>query len=328
MACSQGCTDELFNGRQVSCIGNARAGFETERNLFPAKQAKHIMVAGAGVTGLEAAVTAAGRGHKVSLYEKQEDIGGQIPIAAAPPHKGELMEYLRYYRAMLAKYDIQVFLNTQVTEELIQKETPDHLIIAQGAAPLIPPIQGIDSPRVKSAWDVLAQDPPLGKNVAVIGGGAVGLETAHFVASKGCLTPEMLHFLMTYKAIDSNRLRQYMFQGTSKVTVFEMLEKPGLDLGKSTRWILMGNLKRHKVEILTQAKVLSINQDTLTFDLKGQIDTQSFDSIILALGSKSVNTLEQVADKLGIPCSVIGDSKAPGKINHAIHGGFLAGAEV
>ncbi|MCG8618167.1 MAG: NAD(P)/FAD-dependent oxidoreductase, partial [Desulfobacterales bacterium] len=266
VACSQGCTDELFNGRPVSCIGNARAGFEGERQVRPTDTPKHIMIAGAGIAGLEAAVTAARAGHHPVLYDRAADIGGQIYIAAAPPHKSELLEFVRYYRAMLKKYDIPVRLTTEVTPELIREQAPDHLIIAQGAAPLVPPIDGVDDPSVRSSWDVLADDPALGKRVAVIGGGAVGLETAHFVAAKGCLTPDMLHFLMTYEALPPERLRQYMFTGTSQVTVFEMLEKAGQDVGKSTRWILMGNLERHGVDIRTSAKVMSIHHGELTWD--------------------------------------------------------------
>ncbi|MCG8633634.1 MAG: NAD(P)/FAD-dependent oxidoreductase [Desulfobacterales bacterium] len=328
VACSQGCTDELFNGRPVSCIGNARAGFEGDRNILPAKDPGKIMIAGAGVAGLEAAVTAARAGHSVTLYDKASDIGGQLFIAAAPPHKGELLEYLRYYRAMLKKYKIPVKLNTEVTRELIEKESPDHLIIAQGAAPLAPPIDGIDDTSVRSSWDVLARDPALGKRVAVIGGGAVGLETAHFVAVKGCLTPEMLHFLVTYDALDQDRLHQYMFKGTSEVTVFEMLEKAGQDVGKSTRWILMGNLERHGVEIRTSAKVMSVKNGAVTFELGGDIKTENFDTVIMAAGSRAVNTLEPVAKALEIPCSVIGDSLKVGRINDAIHGGFLTAANL
>jgi len=328
VACSQGCTDELFNGRPVSCIGNARAGFEGERQIQKTDAPIKIMIAGAGAAGLEAAVTAARAGHRVSLYEKTGDIGGQIPLAAAPPHKSEILEYLRYYRAMLKKYEIPVHLNTEVTPELLKTQAPDHLIIAQGAAPLVPPIDGIDDASVISSWDVLAQDPPLGKRVAVIGGGAVGLETAHFAAAKGCLTPEMLHFLMTYEALPPARIRQYMFKGTSEVTVFEMLEKAGQDVGKSTKWILMGNLKRHGVEIKTSAKVMSLTKGQVTFEQNGEIKSQDFDTVILALGSKSVNTLEKTAQELNITCSVIGDSIKPGKINDAVHSGFLSISQI
>ncbi len=328
VACSQGCTDEIFNGRPVSCIGNARAGFEGERKIPKAGTPLKVLVAGAGVAGLEAAVTVAMAGHEAHLYDRADHIGGQIPIAAAPPHKSELLEFLRYYKAMVDRHGVCLHLNTEVDDLLLMKEAPDHLMVAQGAAPLTAPIKGIDLSHVISSWEVLKNDPPLGKRVAVIGGGSVGLETAHFVAAKGCLTPETLHFLMTHEALSQERLRHYMFTGTSQVTVFEMLEKAGQDLGKSTKWILMDHLKRHKVEIRTSARVTAIEEGTLRFDHQGQEQTQHFDTIILALGSRPVNTLEASARALDIPCTVVGDSRRIGKINHAVHDGFLAAADL
>ncbi|MBF0203336.1 MAG: FAD-dependent oxidoreductase [Desulfamplus sp.] len=325
VACSQGCTDELFNGRPVSCIGNPRAGFEGERIITKTNSPKQVMVIGGGVAGLEAAVTATQAGHRVEIYEKSEDIGGQIWIAAAPPHKQELLEFIRYYRAMLKKHDIPVHLNTCVDIDLIRQINPDHLIIAQGAAPLIPPIQGTDDKSVCSSWHVLKENPCLGKKVAVIGGGAVGLETAFFVAKRGTLEPEILHFLVTHEAMKMERIRHYMFNGSSQVTVFEMLEKAGKDVGKSTKWILMDNLDRYGVKINTSSKVVSIKDGEVSFERDGERFQEKFDTVIIASGSKSVQTLaDQVkALDLDISFSVIGDCVKPGKINDAIHGGFL-----
>jgi 2,4-dienoyl-CoA reductase (NADPH2) len=324
VACSQGCTDELFNGRPVSCIGNARAGFEGERNIEKTTRPRQVMVVGAGVAGLEAAVTARQAGHKVEIYEKEGEIGGQIKIAAAPPHKQELLEFIRYYGAMVKKYEIPIHLNRCVDLELIKKINPDHLIIAQGAAPLVPPIDGAHDKSVRSSWEVLRENPCLGKNVAVIGGGAVGLETAFFAAKKGTLAPEMLHFLLTYEALEMERIRHYMFKGASTVTVFEMLEKAGQDVGKSTRWILMNNLDRYGVRILTRSKVVSIKEGLVRYEKEGQVCEEKFDTVILAAGSRPVQTLEKKVKNLDIPFSVIGDCVCPGKINDAIHSGFLS----
>jgi 2,4-dienoyl-CoA reductase-like NADH-dependent reductase (Old Yellow Enzyme family) len=324
VACSQGCTDELFNGRPVSCIGNARAGFEGERNIEKTASPRQVMVVGAGVAGLEAAITARQAGHRVEIYEKAGEIGGQIKIAAAPPHKQELLEFIRYYGAMVKKYEIPVHLNRCVDLELIKKINPDHLVIAQGAAPLVPPIDGAHDPSVRSSWDVLRENPCLGKNVAVIGGGAVGLETAFFAAKKGTLSPEMLHFLITYEALEMERIRHYMFKGASTVTVFEMLEKAGQDVGKSTRWILMNNLARYGVKILTRSKVVSIKAGLVRYEKEGQVCEEKFDTVILAAGSRPVQTLEKKVKNLDIPFSVIGDCVCPGKINDAIHSGFLS----
>jgi 2,4-dienoyl-CoA reductase (NADPH2) len=324
VACSQGCTDELFNGRPVSCIGNARAGFEGERNIEKTTHPRQVMVVGAGVAGLEAAITARQAGHKVEIYEKAGEIGGQIKIAAAPPHKQELLEFIRYYGAMVKKYEIPIHLNRCVDLELIKKINPDHLVIAQGATPLVPPIDGGHDQSVRSSWEVLRENPCLGKNVAVIGGGAVGLETAFFAAKKGTLAPEMLHFLLTYEALEMERIRHYMFKGASTVTVFEMLEKAGQDVGKSTRWILMNNLARYGVKILTRSKVVSIKEGLVRYEKEGQVCEEKFDTVILAAGSRPVQTLEKQVKNIDIPFSVIGDCVCPGKINDAIHSGFLS----
>lgn len=324
VACSQGCTDQVFSGMPVFCVGNPRAGFEGERRIVPTSSPKKIMVVGAGAAGLEAAVTAAQIGHQVEIYEKDSDIGGQLWLAGAPPHKQEILEFIRFYRAMLNKYSIPLFLNTEVTAALIQEKKPDHLFVAEGAEALVPPIQGSDDASVLTAWEALRDKKVLGKSVAIIGGGAVGLETALFVAAKGTINPETLHFLFAYEAESMERLRELMFRGRSSVTVFEMLPKAGGDVGKSTRWVLFDNLKRYGVNILTDAKVVSIDQGVIRYEKEGAEETQRFDDIILASGSRSVKRLSSEVENLGIPFDVIGDCIQPRKINDAIHGGFLA----
>ncbi len=324
VACSQGCTDEIFSGRPVFCVGNPRAGFEAERKIQKTHAPKFVMVVGAGAAGLEAAVTAAEAGHYVKIFEKGTDIGGQLRLAGAPPHKQEILEFIRYYRAMLNQHEIPVHLNTDVDMDLIAKTGPDHLIIAEGARALIPPIKGADDPMVLSAWDVLKNNPIVGTKVAVIGGGAVGLETALFAAAKGTLTPEVLHFLFSYDAGSPERLKELMFKGKSEVTVFEMLEKAGSDVGKSTKWILMDNLKKHGVRIHTRAKVTDIKDGVVSYEKEGNSQKQTFDTVILASGSASVQTLSKQVKETNIPHTVIGDSIKPGRINDAIHGGFLA----
>ncbi len=328
VACSQGCTDQIFSGQPVYCIANPRAGFEGERNIEKTGSPKRLMVVGAGAAGLEAAVTAAQAGHMVEVYDRADDIGGQIWVACAPPHKQELLEFIRYYRAMLNKYAIPVHLNTEVNAELIREEAPDHVIVAEGAEPLVPPIKGIDDPQVLSSWTVLRDNPLLGKEVAIIGGGAVGLEVALFVAAKGTLSPEILHFLFAYDAETPERLRELMFQGACRVTVFEMLPKAGGDVGKSTKWILMANLKRHGVRIKTNARVTAINNNTVFFDKDGHSEEQKFDSVIIASGSRSVQRLSEALTEMGIPYTTVGDCIQPGKLNDAIHGGFLAALRI
>jgi 2,4-dienoyl-CoA reductase (NADPH2) len=328
VACSQGCTDEVFSGRPVFCVGNPQAGFEAVRKIEKAKSPKKVMVIGAGVAGLEAAITAKKIGHNVELYEKDDDIGGQIWLAGAPPHKHEILEFIRYYRAMIKSHEIPLFLNTKVDKDLITKKSPDHIIIAEGAEPAVPPVEGTDDPAVISAWKVLRESTSLAKNVAIIGGGAVGLETALFVASKGTLSPEILHFLFAYDAETPERLRELMFSGTHTVTVFEMLDKIGNDVGKSTKWIVFDNLKRFKIKIITGARVLSVAGGKVIFEKDGEKKEMQFGNVILASGSKSVKKLSSEVATLGIPFAAVGDCIAPGRINDAIHGGFLAALKI
>ncbi|MBW1988456.1 MAG: FAD-dependent oxidoreductase [Deltaproteobacteria bacterium] len=324
VACSQGCTDQIFVGQPVFCVGNPRAGFEAERKIEAAGAPKKVLVAGAGPAGLEAAVTAAQRGHDVSLYEKSWDIGGQLWLAGAPPHKNEIWEFIRYYSAMLDKTGVKVHLNTEVTVDLVKEQAPDHVIVAEGAKPLVPPISGVDGPEVLNAWEVLSENPLLGRRVAIIGGGSVGLETALFVAHKGVLTPEVVHFLMAYEAMEPERIRRLMFEGSCEVTVFEMLDKVGKDVGKSTKWVLFDNLRRFGIKTKTNAKVLSIENGTLTWEKDGERESEAFDTVILASGSVPKQDLSSALEAAGIPCTRVGDCTSIGRINDAIHGGFLA----
>ncbi|MBN1495639.1 MAG: FAD-dependent oxidoreductase [Spirochaetes bacterium] len=324
VACNQGCTDSIFSGRPVYCIANARAGFEGERNIAKAATPKRIMVIGAGPAGLEAAVRAAEAGHRVELYEKSDRIGGQLWIAGTPPHKHELWDLVNYYDALLDKYDIDVVLGHEVTVDFIKEEKPDHVIVAEGAEPLKPPIDGIDDPKVLSAWDVLENDPMIGPSIAVIGGGAVGLETAEFLAAKGTLPAEAMHFLFMYDAETVERLRELCIRGTKKVTVFEMLPKAAGDVGRSTRWVLMGSVKRYGIDIITGAKVTSMKNGTVTFERNGAVESMNFDAIVNAVGSRSVRNVSDAMEKTGVPYTIVGDAKKIGQIDKAIHDGFLA----
>jgi len=324
LACSQGCTDEFFSGRPVICLANARAGFEGERNIQHTSSPKKILVIGAGPAGLEAAYRAAEAGHKVDLYEKSNDIGGQIWIAGTPPHKQELLELIRYYDAMLIKYEVNMHLETEVTPELIKKLKPDFIIAAEGAAPATPPIEGLSDDTVITSWDVLEHDPILGKKIAVIGGGAVGLETAEFLAEKGTIDPETLYFLFKYRAESDERLHELIKNGSKDITIFEMQSKVGKDVGKSTKWILLGNIEDYNVQIITEAKVLSVKNNTVKYEKNGEIHQLEFNNIVNAAGSKSIRKIADMLDSTGIPFSVIGDSVRPATILQAIHEGFQA----
>jgi len=323
-ACGQGCADQVFTGQPVFCAGNPRAGFEAERVIEKTDTPRRILVAGAGPAGLEAAVTAALMGHRVELFEQAPDIGGQLWLAGAPPHKQEYLEYIRYYRAMLNRLEIPVHLNTPVDAAMIRAQAPDHVIAATGAAPLRPPIPGADAEGILTAWEVLRQNPPLGREVAIIGGGAVGLETALFLAAKGTISAETLAFLFTYRAASEERLRELIFNGSSRVTVFEMLPRAGGDVGRSTRWVLFERLKQYGVTIETGARVTELTARSVAWEQDGTVQNRAFDQVVVASGSCPVNTLAGRLTAQEIPFTAVGDCTGPRKIQDAIHGGFLA----
>lgn len=324
VACLQGCMDELFDIKPVQCIVNPQAGFEGERSIPKASQPKNVMVIGAGPGGLEAAFRAAKAGHHVELYEKSYYIGGQLCIAGAPPHKQELWDLLRYYQEMLLRHKVDIILNTEVDLELVKQRTPDYVIAAEGAEFIVPEIEGINNDQVIPAWDVLRDNVPLGRKIAVIGGGSVGLETAYLIASKGTITPDTLYFLFKHEAATPERLRELVFKGNKEVTVFESMPRAGKDVGKSTKWGLFDNLDKHGVKIISGAKVVSFNKGILIFEKDGQQHSLSFDNVVNATGSRSVRKVADMLESTGIPFSVIGDSVRPGRIFDAIHEAYLA----
>ncbi len=328
VSCSQGCTDELFSGRAVQCLANSRVGFEADRIIGKTDKPMNVMVIGAGPGGMEAAYRAAEAGHKVELYDRKDEIGGQLWIAGTPPHKQEIWELIRFYDTMLDKFEIEVFLEHDVDIDFIKEKNPDYVIVAEGAEPLVPPIDGIDGDTVVNAWEMLENDPKIGEKVAVIGGGAVGLEVAEFIASKGTIDEDTLSFLFKYHAEDEERLHELQKKGTKDVTVFEMMPKVGKGVGKSTKWILLGNIEALDVNIVTDAKVTSIKGGTITYEREGNSESVIFDTVINAAGSRSVRKISDAIEATGIPFAIVGDCVEPRLINNAIHEGFLAVMEM
>lgn len=324
VACLQGCMDELFNVRPAICTVNPQTGFEGERKLSSTDKSQKVMVIGAGPGGMEAAFRAAEVGHRVELYEKAGRIGGQLWIAGTPPHKQELWELVRYYQAMLSLHGVSVFLNTEVNLDLIMQTNPDYIIAAEGAEIAIPEIDGIDSSCVVSAWDVLKGTVNLGRRIALIGGGAVGLEIALFLASKGNITPETLHFLFRYEAESVERMRELIFKGNKEITIFEAMPRLGKGVGKSTRWVLLDNIERHGINTITEASIISVKDGIVVFTKDRKKQMLAFDNVINATGSRPVRKMADLLTKTGIRHSVIGDSVRPAQILDAIHDAYLA----
>lgn len=307
IACNQGCSDRLTGGLDVSCLVNPLVGREGMIEIRLAAAPRKVIVAGGGPAGMSAARTAALRGHRVALYEKGPELGGQALLAAAPPHKDEIANFTRYLIRQMDVLGVEVHLRAGVTPEIVKRERPDVLILATGAVPLDPPIPGEGKAGAIFAWEVLRGGIQVGRRVVVIGGGEVGCETAEYLLERG-----------------------------REVTVVEMLPELAGDMGARSRELLVQRLIRLGVDFVTRAKVLEIGRPVITLERGGLTQTLSgIDTVVLATGSRANRegpgagqASEFSALVPGIGVIEIGDCVRPRRLLDAVHEGFSAGLRV
>ena len=328
IACAQGCFDNLFKLKAVECLCNPRAGHERETRLQAASAPKRVMVIGGGPAGMSAALAASGRGHRVTLYESTQRLGGQLHLAGAPPGRDEFAELAKDLAVQVAQADITVCLGQQVDKAVIAKEAPDAVILATGARPMTPPVAGVELSHVVQAWDVLENRVHTGERVVIIGGGAVGVETALFLAEKGTLSGEALKFLMVNRAETPEDLYQMAIRGTKEIVLIEMINKVGKDIGKSTRWGMLQEMQRVGIRTDVETRALAITPDGVTVECGGREETIAADTVVLAAGSISVSDLQQQIQALGIQCLAAGDAAQVGLAFDAVHQGFAAGRAI
>lgn len=298
IGCLQSCLGYLFDPtkNKVACLVNPVTGHEGEYDLGEAAQKKNVMIIGSGPAGLEAAWVAAKKGHKVTVYEKEQVMGGQFRVAAIPPTKHEILSMLKYYVTMGRKYGVTYKLNTEVTEELVLAEKPDAVILATGGVPLKPAIEGIDNEKFVTVADILEGTAVAGKKVLVVGGGMAGAETADFLGEHG-----------------------------RDVTIIEMNPVIAQDVESTVRVFLMERLASHVVKQMTDAKVTRFLADGVSFMRDGSEQCiNGFDTIVLAMGAKSYNPLEGKLQGKVRELYVIGDAKTAGKANCATEAGLAA----
>ena len=328
IACAQGCFDNIFKLKPVECLCNPKAGHEKETAVEKTRAPKKVMVVGGGAAGMSAALSAWEKGHIVSLYEKANRLGGQLYLASAPPGREEFAELARDLENQVALSNIQVVLDQNVDEALIEREKPDAVILATGAVPIKPPIPGADLSNVVQAWDVLQNKVTTGRRVVIIGGGAVGVETALFLGQKGTLSAEAVKFLLINRAEDPKDLYRMAIKGTKKIVVIEMIDKMGRDIGKTTRWGIFQDLHRHGVRTKTTTKALQITAAGVNVETNGEVEEIAADTVVLAAGAISYNPLQEIINKINVPCKVVGDARQVGLAFDAVHQGFEAGRSV
>lgn len=325
VACNQGCFDSVFQGRPVTCLVNPKTGREAAFHLEAAPNPKKVLVIGGGPAGMMAARTAVEKGHRVTLVEKEDRLGGQLLLNRRIPGRWEMQTAARDLIANLNALHLEIIFDRAAGLEFIREMRPDAVVVASGARPVQPDIPGIDAPHVVQAWDLLDGRAGTGKRVVVLGGNAVGLETALYLANLGTLSPETLHFLMTNQAESVETLTGLLNKGIKEVTVVEMTKKAGNDIGLTTRWTILGELGRLGVKILTSTKAVGITPKGLEVE---QTDGPGFlpaDSIVIAAGSRPENALVEGIRAIVSEVHVIGDAKSPRNALEAIKEGFEAG---
>jgi len=328
VACNQGCFDNIFQLKPVSCLVNPRAGRERELAIEPAAAKKKILVVGGGPAGMKAACTAAERGHRVVLVEKAERLGGQIPLNSHIPGRKEMLLIGRDLENNLRELGVEIRLGREANKEIIKEIQPDTVILATGARPIQPDIPGVKRRNVVQAWDVLAGIKGVGKRVVIVGGNAVGLETALYLADIGTLSPEVLHFLLVNKAEAMDFIHERLNRGCKSVTVVEMTGKAGQDIGLSTRWTVLAELRRLGVTIMTNTRAVAITDEGLEIEKGEKREVIEADSVVLAVGSTAENSLADEIKDLVKELHVIGDAKQPRNALDAIREGLMVGLKV
>ena len=284
----------------ITCTVNPEAGREREMVIVAATPRKSVMVVGGGLAGLEAARVAAARGHKVTLYEENADLGGQWLLASKPPHKQDHMLLLGYMMGQLEKLGVERKHGVKVSAALIEQARPDVVLVATGAKPLVPPIPGVEREEVVTAWDVLG-GRGVGRRVLVVGGGLTGLETAEFLAEQG-----------------------------KEVVVVEMLKRVGADMGGTVRWHLMNRTKKLNIKTFVSTQIKEIRaKGVVVVSRNGAEETwDAFDAIVLACGVRPKDELSKQIQGKVKEVYVIGDASKARRGLEAMRSGSEIGRKL
>jgi 2,4-dienoyl-CoA reductase (NADPH2) len=324
IACNQACLDHTFQGKISSCLVNPRACFETELIISKTDKALRVAVVGAGPAGLAAALTASERGHKVTLFDRAPEVGGQLNMARRIPGKEEFDGLVAYFSASLAASDVELKLGTEANAAALKGF--DKVIIATGVIPRDPGIPGQEGPNVLSYIDVLRGKAPVGKRVAVVGAGGIGFDVAEFLVTGESPTENLAEWLQEWGVADPAEARGGIrAEGPQpeapvrQVTLLQRkAEKPGRRLGKTTGWIHRATLQMKGVKMIGGVNYERIDAAGLHVSFGEARENPTLieaDTIVLCAGQLSERSLADALAAEGVEPIIIGGADVAAELD-------------